>query len=482
MIFILTKLTIKVGSTVLDKYQLKAIKSNSQNLLVIAGAGSGKTLTIIGKIKYLLGKGIFPNEILCLTYTKAAATSLENKLKKENINLKVHTFHSLGYSLLKNKYDLNLTSDQTLNKIIDSKLSTIHLNDYFYKKINNKNQNYYKAKLKETLNRFITLFKTNNYKISDFQKFSKQNYQNHYYYEYSKHDNFLSLARQTLLNYQKHLTNHGEIDFSDMINLAIKIIAKTNNLNYKYIIIDEYQDTSLSKCKLVQELIKKNKAKLMVVGDDWQSIYSFTGSNLSIFTNFKSYFPKSKKINLKNTYRNSQELLTMTSKFIQKNPYQLSKKLLSRKKNKYPIKILYYQDTLLELWPYILNQTQNSKVYVLGRNNKDQNQIPYLPKNMEYLTIHKSKGLEAEKVVVINLEDKYDSLPNKMVDHEFLEYVTSKTDDFPYAEERRLFYVALTRTQSDVYLLVKKDNPSPFITELIRTFPNRIKIIDPKNN
>ena len=267
-----------------------------------------------------------------------------------------------------------------------------------------------------------------------------------------------------------------------MINLAIKIIAKTNNLNYKYIIIDEYQDTSLSKCELVQELIKKTKAKLMVVGDDWQSIYSFTGSNLSIFTNFKSYFPKSKKINLKNTYRNSQELLTMTSKFIQKNPYQLPKKLLSHKKNKYPIKILYYQDTLLELWPYILNQTQNSKVYVLGRNNKDQNQIPYLPKNMEYLTIHKSKGLEAEKVVVINLEDKYDSLPNKMVDHEFLEYVTSKTDDFPYAEERRLFYVALTRTQSDVYLLVKKDNPSPFITELIRTFPNRIKIIDPKNN
>lgn len=85
MIFILTKLTIKVGSTVLDKYQLKAIKSKSQNLLVIAGAGSGKTLTIIGKIKYLLGKGIFPNEILCLTYTKAAATSLENKLKKKTL-------------------------------------------------------------------------------------------------------------------------------------------------------------------------------------------------------------------------------------------------------------------------------------------------------------------------------------------------------------------------------------------------------------
>ena len=114
----MTKEIVKVGNQTLDKYQLKAVKSNAKNLLVIAGAGSGKTLTIVGKIKYLLSKGIFPNEILCLTFTKAAAQSLENRLKKENINMKVHTFHSLGYSFVKNKLKINLTQDSTLNSVV----------------------------------------------------------------------------------------------------------------------------------------------------------------------------------------------------------------------------------------------------------------------------------------------------------------------------------------------------------------------------
>lgn len=473
----MTKEIVKVGNQTLDKYQLKAVKSNAKNLLVIAGAGSGKTLTIVGKIKYLLSKGIFPNEILCLTFTKAAAQSLENRLKKENINMKVHTFHSLGYSFVKNKLKINLTQDSTLNSVVEKTIKETDLNNYFYQKITSKNYKFYKEKLKETLNRFITLYKTNNYQLTDFALFCKQNHKQNDIYQYSKHDNFLSLAKKNLVNYQKHLFKNSEIDYADMINLAIKIIDKTTNLNYKYIIIDEYQDTSLNKCTLIKSIINKTKAKLMVVGDDWQSIYSFTGSNLNIFTNFQKYFPHPKKIYLKNTYRNSQELLTLTRKFITKNPNQLSKKLLSHKHLQHPIQIIYYEKDLTEVWPYILSQTKNSQTYVIGRNNKDIHQIPYMSDNMQYLTIHKSKGLEADKIVLINLEDNYDSLPNKTVENEFLKYVSPSLDDYPYAEERRLFYVALTRTKTINYLLVKKDNPSIFVNELLRLCPNNIEII-----
>lgn len=477
MIFILSKEIIQVGNISLDKYQLKAIKSTVKNLLVIAGAGSGKTLTIVGKIKYLLKKGIFPNEILCLTFTNTAAKSLENKLKKENINLHVYTFHSLGYSFIKSQYKISLAKEETLNKIINKNIKEIELNNYFYQKINKKNYTFYQNKLKETLNKFITLYKTNNYDLKDFILFHNQNHQKNDLYQYSKHNNFLNLAKKTILSYQNYLLKNGEIDYSDMINIAIKIINKTNNLNYKYIIIDEYQDTSLNKCELIKAIINKTNAKLMVVGDDWQSIYSFTGSNLNIFTKFSKYFPKSKKIYLKKTYRNSQELLTITRKFVEKNSYQLSKKLLSDKKLQYPIKIIYYEKSITEVWPLILKIIKESKTFVIGRNNKDKNQIPYIPDNMQYLTIHKSKGLEADKVILINLEDKYDSLPNKVIESEFLKYVSSQTDDYPYAEERRLFYVALTRTQTDNYLLVKKDNPSIFVSELLRLYPNLIKVV-----
>ena len=90
-----------------------------------------------------------------------------------------------------------------------------------------------------------------------------------------------------------------------MINKATNIVNKEGIYPYKYIIIDEYQDTSLNKCLLIKAIQNKTNASLIAVGDDWQSIYRFTGSNLEIFTNFKDYFPKAKILKLKNTYRNN---------------------------------------------------------------------------------------------------------------------------------------------------------------------------------
>ena len=211
----------------------------------------------------------------------------------------------------------------------------------------------------------------------------------------------------------------------------------------------------------------------MVVGDDWQSIYSFTGSNLEIFTNFKKMFPNSKIIKLKNTYRNSKELIKITEKFINKNRKQIKKKLKSKKSIKHAINIYYYDQDIKEVLNKIIKENKNEKLIILGRNNKDINKIPEEHKN-KYMTIHKSKGLESENTIIINLENKYDSLPSKITDSEFLKYVKSNIDNYPYAEERRLFYVALTRTKNKNFLIVKRDNPSVFIKELIKN--NNIKI------
>lgn len=480
-------------TTKLDKYQRKVVKCKSKNLLVLAGAGSGKTFTIVEKIKKLIKEGLLPEEILCISFTKASARSLEEKLQKQNIQIKVNTFHSLGYKII-SKYknielvkenrleeiiEKNISKEKNLKEILNLKFIRIGSPDKIYIKLENNiiNNSEYKNKLKKIITMFINLYKSGNHKIKDFESFEKINKITNLYSQKKRHKKFLSLVKKTLKNYKKELIKHSEIDFHDMINIATSIVKKQSTFKYKYIIIDEYQDTSLNKTELIKEIQNKSNAKLMVVGDDWQSIYAFTGSNLEVFTNFKKMFPNSKIIKLKKTYRNSKELVKITEKFICKNKKQIKKKIKSNKTNQSPIIIYYYHKSPNEILEKIFENINSSSILILGRNNKDINMIPKKYQN-KFMTIHKSKGLESENTIIINLEDKYDSLPNKIKESEYLKYVKPKIDDYQYAEERRLFYVALTRTKNQNYLLVNKNKPSPFVTEIIKNQKNHIKIIE----
>lgn len=476
----------------LDKYQKKVIKNKSKNLLVVAGAGSGKTLTIIYKIKSLINQGVNPKEILCVTFTKAAAQSLQSKLQKEEIYLNVKTFHSLGYQIIKNTTFKTIVKDTILDDIIMNYLNKYPNLNYLInapfiefgrgnsKSIKNsilKNTVYIKY-FQDTIKNFINLFKSNNYNLDSFKVFFKINRESNYIIKQKRHNAFLKLVRQIYISYEDYLNRTHQIDFHDMINTATDIVNKEGIYPYKYIIIDEYQDTSLNKCLLIQAIQNKTNASLMAVGDDWQSIYRFTGSNLKIFTNFKDFFPKAKILKLKNTYRNSQELIYLTHKFIMKNPYQINKKVSSTKSTKTPIHIYYYQKSIKEVWKRILT-TIKEETFVLGRNNKDKQNIPFMNKKMKFMTAHKAKGLEAQNIVIINLENSITSFPSKIEDSEYLTYVIPKEDDYVYAEERRLFYVALTRTKSTVTLLVNRNNPSMFVTELLKDSRKYIKIINP---
>ena len=268
-----------------------------------------------------------------------------------------------------------------------------------------------------------------------------------------------------------------------MINNSIKIIKNNGYIkSYKYIIIDEFQDTSKMKYELIKEIISKTKSKLFAVGDDFQSIYRFTGCNLDIFVNFKKYFKYSKIVKIKNTYRNSYELINIAGNFIMKNKNQIHKSLYSKKRIKKPIILIYtnnYKKTLYELITKI-----NTKILILGRNNNDIYEIdPYFVQNekVRYLTVHKSKGLEEENVIIINNEDKVLGFPSKIENNNIIKYVLNDKDLYPYEEERRLFYVALTRTKNYVYLIVNKYNQSIFIDELLKDYKKYINIIYDKS-
>ncbi len=467
----------------LDKEQRIAIITDENANLIIAGAGSGKTLTMIGKIRYLIErKNIKEDEILCITFTRDASLNLEKSIKKNyNYNIKVYTFHSLALQFLKD-YNYNIIENDTLNYIVNEYFySIIKLNKEMVKKLRRvlgkidvPYENILKSNdlkmLKKLIITFINLFKTNDFKLDFFLKIKDNK-------------DLVSIIIDIYILYEQELKSTNSIDFNDMINLSRKFISTNNIKMYKYIIVDEYQDTSYIRYLFLKEIIKKTNAKIVCVGDDYQSIYRFNGCNLNTFLNFKKHFGFSKVLKITNTYRNSQELINVAGNFIMKNKKQLYKKLRSNKSIKKPIKIKY-GNNLYNLLDLVLKRYEN--ILILGRNKFDiikyfnpnkEGYINYNNTKIRYLTIHKSKGLEEDCVIIINLKDDVLGMPNKLKDDKILKYVNNNIDLYPFEEERRLFYVALTRTKGEVYLLVDKNKPSIFVKELIKDYNLYIEYI-----
>jgi len=477
---------LEVSGNILDKEQTKAALTNDKNTIIIAGAGSGKSLTMVGKIKYLVNyKKIDIDEILCITFTNDAANSLEKKIMKElGLINKVYTFHKLALEILKSKnITYSIATDDLLDFLIDEILIGIGNQPYFQNwfltkdYFNNKNFINYK----NAIGRFIKLFISNYYDINMFDKIIKKS---------KKCDKgYIMIIKKIYEIYILEKSSQGLIDFDDMIYMATKEVRDNGiNKSYKYIIIDEYQDTSKIRENLVKEILIKTGALITVVGDDFQSIYRFSGCDLNNFLDFKKNFKGVKKLYLTNTYRNSQELINVAGDFVMKNPRQIHKKLKSKKRIEKPITILYYKDKRKDFLK-ALEFINKDNLMIIGRNNNDikdyisnnllkDNKLNYKNMNIYYKTIHKSKGLEENDILIINLTNDNNSLPSKIKDNNILKYVTIHKDKYPFEEERRLFYVGLTRTKNNCYLLVPNKNPSIFIEELLDNYKNYINVIN----
>ena len=483
------KKDLKVGNYFLDKEQKKAILTDEINTLVIAGAGSGKSLTIIGKINYLIERGIKPQDIICISFTNEACKSLKSKL---NHDVEVLTFHKLALNIIGyNKY--KICSSNLLDYVIDEYFNSIIHNNPdmvdIVRNISNKKVTFKKLlKSKELINfkklikTFINLYKANDYPLNYFCQLDDK-----------KYHNLLRIIIDIFILYTKELSSQNLIDFDDMISIATKEVNKYGiKKNYKYIIIDEFQDTSLVKLNLIKAIIEKTNAKLFCVGDDFQSIYKFTGCDSDIFLNISKYVGQTRVLKITHTYRNSQNLARVSTKFILKNKYQITKHIKSKKQRQKPIKIVKHQPNILEkLLDYLISNNEKN-ILILGRNNKDiykyitsnlsikDNIITYKNKdiniNIKYLTIHRSKGLEEECVVLINLYDDLLGMPCKLKGADILSLI-SKQDKYPFEEERRLFYVALTRTKKDIYLICPL-NLSIFVKEIIHDSKKHIEYLN----
>lgn len=507
----------KICGYTLDEQQLGVVLDNSKYLLVTAGAGSGKTLTILGKIYYLVNcKHYLPSDILCISFTKASSECLREKIKREFfIDIPVYTFHKFALEVLGSSNKNYLIADENLldeivykffnfdilNSNYYMKLVLRYFNQFVFFDVKNSYLSFLKKEVKminlfeKKLISFIKLFKGNGFSADKFLCFLREA-KKIFNFSYGKEKIFLLLAINIYFFYDTYLKEHSEVDFDDMIFLATNYTMDSDNFNkYRYIIIDEYQDTSFTRFSLINSVLKKTGANLLVVGDDFQSIYRFSGCDLSLFLNFTSFFKGAKIRKLENTYRNSQELVSIAGSFIMKNKIQIEKNLRSCKSYDKPVKVVYYVnifDDFANLLLYIYKNI-NTKILVLGRNNNDI--FKYTGKywdyvnnyfvnksykflKFRYMTVHKSKGLEEEVVVIINLEDDILGFPSKIVDDKVFRFVSSSKDNYLYAEERRLFYVALTRTKSACYLFTSKCSTSIFVKELVRDHAKQIQIFN----
>lgn len=294
--------------------------------------------------------------------------------------------------------------------------------------------------------------------------------------------------------YSDALDDANTIDFEGMLHRAADYLDLARYTHgYTLILVDEFQDTSQAGLRLLKSLLAQNsQCKLFAVGDDWQSIYRFAGAVPDVLSRFEHHFGPSAVNYLTATFRFDQSIADVASQFVQANPEQLRKYVRARANSTQPSIVLKRYATpahMLALCEACLHDSlgfliepvceqQNApgksiSVYILGRYRHQQPPglhrwntcFPQL--DIQYQTIHSAKGLEADVVIVLGLGTGRYGFPAQMRDDPLISLVMPTAEHFPDAEERRLFYVAMTRARHRVYLLADMHHPSPFVTELI---------------
>ena len=289
--------------------------------------------------------------------------------------------------------------------------------------------------------------------------------------------------------YEAFLKENEHIDFDDMIGRAIAYVQSGRFVSpWRYILVDEFQDISEPRARLVKVLRESVDAcSLFCVGDDWQSIYRFTGSDIRFTTDFEAQFGATKITVLDKTFRFNNSICDVASRFVLENPAQVKKSLTTQAMVDHPAVSLLrekkssgseadFDERLDKVLAHVAERAEEgSSVYLLGRfrfNLPNSKQMIMLRRRFPSLavecnTLHGAKGLEADYVVVLGLERGQYGFPSQKTSHSLLEALLPALDPFPYSEERRLFYVALTRAKQRVYLIGDMTNASEFVVELL---------------
>ncbi|WP_457894941.1 UvrD-helicase domain-containing protein [Stenotrophomonas hibiscicola] len=302
---------------------------------------------------------------------------------------------------------------------------------------------------------------------------------------------FLEIAGPVFQAWDDALADERSIDFEDMLNMAAGLLEQGHYESpYELVMADEFQDASRARARLCRALVSQPGRYLFAVGDDWQSINRFAGADVSVMTGFREWMGHGQVLKLEQTFRCPQALCDVSSRFISRNPAQIAKKVRSAAPAVGPVLQAFQmnrreevQDSvrqyLSKLHQQLLSgavaQGRNGRVtvFVLGRYRADRGAMPSDWKtafgstmDVEFLTAHRSKGREADYVILPGMINR--SFPSLRADDPVLSLAMPDGDTYPLSEERRLFYVALTRARRSVAMFTLQGKHSPFLDELVK--------------
>jgi DNA helicase-4 len=306
-----------------------------------------------------------------------------------------------------------------------------------------------------------------------------------------RHRRFLEIAGPVFEAWDRALADEKAIDFEDMLNMAASLLEQGRFQSpYDLVMADEFQDASRARARLCRALVSQPGKYLFAVGDDWQSINRFAGADVSVMTGFHEFFGQGQVLKLEQTFRCPQELCDVSSRFVVKNPAQIPKRVRSDTPAQGPVLQAFQvarrdliqdgiRDYLSALHAKLLSgelqlgREGKVSVFVLGRYKKDKSTVPSdweaaFGETMEvkFLTAHKSKGSEADYVILPGMVHR--GFPNLRSDDPLLSLAMPAEDPYPLGEERRLFYVALTRARRTVAMFSVRGKQSAFLDELVK--------------
>ena len=367
----------------LNEKQLEAVKTTEGPLLVLAGAGSGKTKVLTTRIAYLIEKGIEPYNILAITFTNKAAKEMKERVFKlvgEVKDIQISTFHSFGLYLIKRHY--NLLGYERNFTIIDADDSLVLVKNII-KEMGLNNDDYnpkaIRNKISGAKNELVEPIEYEKYATTDFEE----------------------VVCKVYKKYEEKLKNNNSVDFDDLLILPIKLfstfkeILKMYQERFKYILVDEYQDTNRVQYILVNMLAAKYK-NICVVGDNDQAIYSWRGSDYRNILNFEKDYPNLKSVMLEENYRSTGTILKAANEVIKNNKIRKDKNLWT--KSEEGSKIRYHRaSNEKDESNYVVNEIKNllydgvkrENIAVLYRTNAQSRNIEeaMIKENIPYKVI-----------------------------------------------------------------------------------------------
>jgi len=482
-----------VERTPLNGAQAEAVVNGEETLLVLAGAGSGKTSVLVARAGWLLQRRLaHPDQILLLAFGRQAAEEINERIAARlNVqDMQARTFHALALHIIreggrKPPVISQLESDSAARRQLlleswreqcaakktqasgwrqwlEDDLAWTLPEGAFWQ------DSAIAQRLAPRLEQWLSLLRMQSGTQAETiaavpeawrDSFSKQ----------------VKLMAPLLKAWKSALKAEGAVDFTGLIQQATDVLEKRRFISpWKHILVDEFQDISPQRAALLMALRAQNaRTSLFAAGDDWQAIYRFSGAKLTLTTAFHHYFGSGDSCVLDTTYRFNARIGDIANRFIQQNPHQIKKMLTSLSKGSKKAVTLLPDDQLEGLLDKLSGFAQpEERILLLARYHHlrpallDRAKTRWPGLQLEFMTIHASKGQQAEYVILTGLHQGADGFPAPARESVLEQGLLPPVEDFPDAEERRLAYVAMTRAREQLWLLFNKASPSPFVDQL----------------